>query len=297
MSILIITDKKESWDIDQEQAEIITHKEYISSRAYQPPHKFKIINLCKSFQYQSLGYYVSLLAEARGHKVMPAVSEMVGFKYPSLLRDDFLEIDDLIQKALFVIEQDSVEVTICLGIPDYERLQKAASILFNLYQAPILKVRFIKRDKWIIQSLKPGHRFELNQVQQDLLADALVKYLSGKNIFNKKMERKQYGLAILINEEDPNPPSNAAALQKMAKAAERFGFSVEFITKNDFSKLVQYDALFIRCTTQVDHFTYRFAVKAQLEGLAVIDDPGSILRCTNKVYLYELLRRNKIPTP
>jgi glutathione synthase/RimK-type ligase-like ATP-grasp enzyme len=31
--------------------------------------------------------------------------------------------------------------------------------------------------------------------------------------------------------------------------------------------------------------------------LAVIDDPASILRCTNKVYLHELLQRHGLPTP
>src|SRR3546814_20754305 len=30
--------------------------------------------------------------------------------------------------------------------------------------------------------------------------------------------------------------------------------------------------------------------------MAVIDDPTSILRCTNKVYLSDLLKANKIPT-
>ena len=33
------------------------------------------------------------------------------------------------------------------------------------------------------------------------------------------------------------------------------------------------------------------------EGLVVIDDPVSILRCTNKVYLAELLARHGVPTP
>lgn len=31
--------------------------------------------------------------------------------------------------------------------------------------------------------------------------------------------------------------------------------------------------------------------------MVVIDDPTSILRCTNKVYLADLLRTNKVPTP
>jgi glutathione synthase/RimK-type ligase-like ATP-grasp enzyme len=50
-------------------------------------------------------------------------------------------------------------------------------------------------------------------------------------------------------------------------------------------------------TTAIDHHTYLFSKTARSEGLVVIDDPESILRCTNKVYLAEILMSNKIPIP
>ena len=62
-------------------------------------------------------------------------------------------------------------------------------------------------------------------------------------------------------------------------------------------RLAEFDALFIRETTYVNHHTYRFASRAASQGIVVIDDPVSIARCTNKVYLAELLTRHKIPTP
>jgi glutathione synthase/RimK-type ligase-like ATP-grasp enzyme len=31
--------------------------------------------------------------------------------------------------------------------------------------------------------------------------------------------------------------------------------------------------------------------------MVVIDDPVSILRCTNKIYLHDLLKSKKLPTP
>jgi glutathione synthase/RimK-type ligase-like ATP-grasp enzyme len=55
--------------------------------------------------------------------------------------------------------------------------------------------------------------------------------------------------------------------------------------------------LFIRDTTFIDNYTYRFSRKADGEGLVVMDDPQSILRCTNKVYLAELLSRHNILIP
>ncbi|HBA34802.1 MAG TPA: RimK family alpha-L-glutamate ligase, partial [Gammaproteobacteria bacterium] len=50
-------------------------------------------------------------------------------------------------------------------------------------------------------------------------------------------------------------------------------------------------------TTSINHHTFRFAKRAEAEGMVVIDDPTSILRCTNKVYLAELLRTHRVGTP
>ena len=36
-----------------------------------------VLNLARSYAYQSAGYYASLLAEARGHRVSPSVQTMV----------------------------------------------------------------------------------------------------------------------------------------------------------------------------------------------------------------------------
>jgi glutathione synthase/RimK-type ligase-like ATP-grasp enzyme len=60
---------------------------------------------------------------------------------------------------------------------------------------------------------------------------------------------------------------------------------------------MEFDALFIRATTALHHYTFRFAQMARQNDMVVIDDPLSIIRCTNKVYLNELLEKGKIPTP
>jgi len=77
MSIYIIIDKKQNKEFIKENDEhykIITAKEYITnSSTFLDEKKAYIINLCSSYKYQSIGYYVSLLAEARGHKPLPEV--------------------------------------------------------------------------------------------------------------------------------------------------------------------------------------------------------------------------------
>ena len=64
---------------------------------------------------------------------------------------------------------------------------------------------------------------------------------------------------------------------------------VEPITKRQLAELAEFDGLFIRETTSIDNHTYRFARRAWQEGMPVIDDPISMIRCTNKVFLMELL--------
>lgn len=291
----IIVDKPETWNFHIQNVEVISADNYISGEQYQTLKNLKILNLCKSYQYQSEGYYVSLLAEARGHKVLPGVSTMQGFRFPSILRDDSLDFDLLIQSSLKNESVDRVEFSIYFGITQSENRTRLAQQLFQMVQVPSLRAVFSKKTKWVLQSLRSLNLNEIPEADKPLLVSSLEKYLLRRREF--RPDKKKYDLAILTDPEDPNPPSDDRALKRFYKAAIRAGFNTEFITKNDIDKLIQYDALFIRETTNVNHHTFRFAKKAQSLGLAVIDDPDSILKCTNKVYLHELLNAQKVLTP
>lgn len=71
----------------------------------------------------------------------------------------------------------------------------------------------------------------------------------------------------------------------------------ELITEEEATRLMEFDALFIRATTALNHYTFRLAQRAAMNDIAVIDDPESIIRCTNKVYLCELFEKARIPAP
>jgi glutathione synthase/RimK-type ligase-like ATP-grasp enzyme len=92
-------------------------------------------------------------------------------------------------------------------------------------------------------------------------------------------------------------PSDPKALARFARAAEKLGMQTTFIGRDDYTRLAEFDALFIRVTTSVNHYTYRFARRAAAEGMVVMDDPESIVRCTNKVYQAELFRRHGVAIP
>jgi glutathione synthase/RimK-type ligase-like ATP-grasp enzyme len=295
MPKLIVVENPDAWQFSLDDVEVITPSNYISGVVYQETRGLKVLNLCKSYQYQSSGYYVSLLAEARHHKVLPGVSTIQDFRFPSILREDSQDFDNLIQNSFKNERGDRVEFNIYFGITQSESLNKLASQLFQYIQAPSLRAAFSKRNKWLLQSIKPLSLGEVPEADRELLQKGLEKYIVRKR--ETRPDKKKYDLAILTNPQEAYPPSDEKAIQRFIKAADQAGFYTELITKNDLDKLIQFDALFIRETTFVNHHTFRFAKKAQSLGLAVIDDPDSILKCTNKVYLFELLNTNKVLTP
>lgn len=106
----------------------------------------------------------------------------------------------------------------------------------------------------------------------------------------------EYQIAILVDPEEINPPSTLDSLIKMEFIAKKSGMNVQLVRYKELKDtLKDYDGLFIRETTAVDHYTYEFAKQAEELGIVVIDDPDSIMQCTNKVYLHELFAMNHIP--
>src|SRR5688572_25685285 len=129
MPKLIVVENPGSWHFSLEDVEVITTAKYISGETYQQTKGLKVLNLCKSYQYQSIGYYVSLLAEARSHKVLPGVSTIQDLRFPSILREDSQDFDDLIQQTCENDLTDKIEFNIYFGISRNEQLNRLANQL------------------------------------------------------------------------------------------------------------------------------------------------------------------------
>lgn len=280
--------------------DIVHASDYLASWYFETNEKVKVYNLCKSYRYQNTWYYVSLLAEARGHIVIPSVLSIQDFKSQSLIRLMGDDIDELIQKSLSKIKSTQFELSVYFGQNIAKQHEKLSQTLFSLFQVPFLKINFTHNGKKrILQNVSPLSLKDISFSEKQSVVEAARDYFASHIDHNSRIKSSKslYDLAILINEEEKEPPSNKKALQKFADAAEKIWFDVDFITKDDFNRLLQYDALFIRETTFVNHHTYRFARKAQSSGMVVIDDPLSILRCTNKIYLNESFKKNNILLP
>ncbi|WP_437191192.1 RimK family protein [Planctomicrobium sp. SH527] len=299
MPAMIVTDNVTDWPEEIPNVEIVDAWRYVTDEEFASRRNVKLYNLCKSLRYQSTGYYVSLLAEARGHRPMPGVIALQDLKTPSMIRFVGDELDDLIQKSLGPIHSEEFELSIYFGRNMAKRYERLSRQLFNMFQIPLLRFRFVKNmSNWQIRSVKALGMNDVPEAHLAFMIESAEKHFAGGATSRPKQKRTRFDLAILHDpEETEASPSNEGALKKFIKAGEQLGLNCELITRDDYGRLMEYDALFIRQTTGINHYTYRFARRAANEGLVVIDDPVSIARCTNKVYLQELMERHKIPTP
>lgn len=89
----------------------------------------------------------------------------------------------------------------------------------------------------------------------------------------------------------------AAALDRFRLAAEAQGHGFDYVFKKDLNRIPEYDAVFIRATTDPMNTAYVVSRMAEALGKVVIDDPHSIRICSSKVVLDDLFRQNGIPSP
>ena len=298
---VILVENLQDWKPTFPEATLVTAKDYIGQQEYLKEKHVKIINFCRSYRYLSVGYYCSLLAEARRHHVVPPVRTLTDLSSKAIYSINAEDLDVLVQKTLRKASEgtaaNTFELEVFFGQCQNKELQELARQLFDLFRAPLLKVEFKLHGKWHIAALKPFYLNQLNAEQEAVFIEAFNSYLAKRWTSVKSKSTTRYDLAILHNPTEKLVPSNQKALQKFIKIGKKLDLSIDLIEKKDYSRVAEYDALFIRETTNIDHHTYRFAKKAESEGMVVIDDPESIQRCTNKVYLAELLVLNKIPAP
>lgn len=297
MRKIVVINNPKDWQFNIEGVEVVSVRSYLTNPQYADIKNVRIFNLARNYWYQSAGYYVSLLAEARGHKVIPSVTTIQDLKSSTIVRVITDEIDQQIQKSLSRIKSSHFALSIYFGknlSPQYDNLSKA---LYNLFQAPLLRAQFQYQKKWVLQGITPIPVKEIPATHKPFLEESAKEYFKKKRYDGKRTSKTIYDLAILVNPSEKSPPSDKKSIQNFIDIGEDMGFYVDLITKEDYSRVSEYDALFIRETTAVNHHTYRFARRAFADGIPVIDDPVSIMRCTNKVFLAETLGKAKIPTP
>ncbi|HEX2957227.1 MAG TPA: RimK family protein [Chitinispirillaceae bacterium] len=297
MKKFIVITKEEDFTLSLPEVEIVTAKEYLTDERFTDIKNARVYNLCRQYRYQAAGYYVSLLAEARGHRPVPSVTTMRDAVSQTITKSLSDDIDHLIQQSLHRITSKEFTISIYFGKNLSKQYDALCRALYTLFESPLLRAFFVFKERWQLQRVSTISLKDIPVHHMQYVGQFAREYFTGRKIYTAHLSRKLHSVAILVDPKEKAPPSDEKALKKFVNAAEKSGLETKFIERDDLSDIAAHDGLFIRATTAVNNFTYQFARKASAEGLVVVDDPLSILRCTNKVYLSELLGRLKIPTP
>ncbi|MCX7116206.1 MAG: RimK family protein [Gammaproteobacteria bacterium] len=297
MQTIIVTDNPDGWHFLSPQATVVSTQTYLSDPRYQQPKSLRIINLCQSYEHQTIGYYVSLLAHAREHKVMPSVDSIQDVLNSSLSKIVSQDVDEEIQHSLHDIKTDSFILSLYFGQNIAKKYAELSKRLHGLFPLPMLRFTLVKKKRWQIKHVTPLSLTDVPESHLDFMQDAAVQYLAKKRIHQWRKKQRFHDLAILIDPSETHPPSDQKAIEAFIHIGEELGLNVDLIEKSDAKNIAEYDALFIRATTSVNHHTYRLARRATQENMVVIDDPQSILKCSNKIYLAELMNSHQILTP
>ena len=299
MELLVVVNRLKDWPLKVPGVRVVEARSYLMDDEFSRIRRARVFNLCRHYRYQSTGYYVSLLAEARGHRPMPSVMTLQDLRSPAVVRLASDELEERINRSLAPIQSDRFVLSIYFGKNVAKRHNRLSNALFRLFPSPFLRANFVRDEdgEWSLHGLTPMPASQIPQDHFDFAVQETRNYMTGRIPTIPTQVTPRFDLAILYDETDPVKPSDEKALKKFIKAGQDLEMAVELIGKEDFGRLSEFDGLFIRTTTAVNHFTYRFSRRADAEGLVVIDDPQSILRCTNKVYLAEILARAGISTP
>jgi glutathione synthase/RimK-type ligase-like ATP-grasp enzyme len=295
MSSLLVVENPKLWQPVLPGTELVSAQEYLTNPRFVELRRARVYNLCRSNGYQTVGYYVSLLAAARGHRPLPTVTTLQDLRLASVVKVASQDMQERIQRLLSPLRSDRFELSIYFGRNMAKRYDRLSQSIFNHFPAPFLRAEFVHADVWRLDNVRAISWSDIPESHHWFVKEQAERFFERPHITSVKQPR--FTLAILVDPEENDKPSDEKALSRFVRAAARLGMQATFIEREDFGRLPEFDALFIRATTAVNHYTYRFARRAAAEGMVVIDDPESIVRCTNKVYQAELFLRNGIPIP
>jgi len=255
-----------------------------------------VVNLCRDQRPLSFGYYVSLIAEARGYAAIPTAADLADQADDRLARSRYAPVD----RALAALRRQGERLIlprrlfVALGRCNKPHLQEVAEAAYEAFGLPLMTLQIDPVRQQLLQVMTEPLA-GLDPRQQRLLRAALER-LAGPPPTPRPFRRAPR-LAILVNPDDPLPPSKPGTIVRLRDVASSMGIETECLGHRDLPRLGGFDALLIRETTALQAPSYIFAETAARLGVPAIDDPVSILRCCNKVFLHERLKAEGVAQP
>ena len=294
MKTIVVIDQNQQW-FDIANTAVLTARHYLAEPENGNQGSVRVLNLCRTGRYQGRGYYVSLVAEARGQRPIADVKTIGDLKSDAYVKTLDAEIQPLVQQTLHHDESERFQLDVYVG--KHPTHQALAEQLFARVPVPLLRVVFGHAEtRWRLDTLQAIGLADIPAQNREFLLDAVKSYVAESSTAKRQgTNRDRPRLAILWDPNEPHKPSNEEALQRFIKAAPLVGLDVEIIGPDALERLSEFDGLFNRASPE--GIIEEFVRRADALGMPVVDDPESILKCGNKVFMQELLNRHRITTP
>ena len=102
--VLLVVDRIEDWAPYYPSDQVMTFDQYFHYQASNK-QRTRVINLCRDLSYLDVGYYCSLLAEARGHRVIPSVATITTLQRKTLYAEELPELNAALRRDLEKLAQ------------------------------------------------------------------------------------------------------------------------------------------------------------------------------------------------
>src|SRR5436190_16211613 len=181
MSTLIVVDDVKEWPFEISGVEVVDGDSYLTRPEFGGLKRAQLFNLCRSYKYQSRGYYVTLLATARGHRPIPDLLTVQDLKLQTQVRSVSDELDDLIQQTLRRIHSREFTLSVYFGHNLAKRYDRLSIQLFNLIRAPLVRATFVHPNgRWILRTLNPIPVGEIPAKHRDFVLRRARDYFAGR---------------------------------------------------------------------------------------------------------------------
>src|ERR1700693_3308477 len=217
---VILVDQPKDLPNAETPHKVITTSEYLARPKLFDVVRPKLVNLSRSYAYQSKGYYASLLAEARGHRVVPTVETMLELREAKLYEHALPELEDELnrcaRRADFQPESE-LKLLVCFGIARDQRFESFGRLLFDWFRCPALEV-IVAPGEWLsIERIRPRNITRLANGEGAFLREALHQHTKREWRDPKARTIAKYDLAVLF---DP-PAQHHPARQRRGRLPAR----------------------------------------------------------------------------
>ena len=140
---VILVDQPKDLPNAETPHKVITTSEYLARPRLFDMGRPKLVNLARSYAYQSKGYYASLLAEARGHRVVPSVETMLELREAKLYEHALPDLEDELNRCARRADfqpEGEIKLLVCFGIARDPRFESFGRLLFDWFRCPALEV-------------------------------------------------------------------------------------------------------------------------------------------------------------